>query len=100
LLEPRAHELHDEPLIVAVADQGRAAIRLTVHESIGGRDVGEWSASRDGVSKTIAPPRGVDGGGGSMVALEESKGDFGVRTPECPAEWLVALIVDEDDARE
>jgi len=69
-----------------------------VHESIGGRDVGEWSASRDGVSKTIAPPRGVDGG--SMVALEESKRDFGVRTPECPAERLVALIVDEDDARE
>ncbi len=96
VLESCAHELHDEPLVVAVDDQGRDAVALAVHEAIGVGVLLESGAPGDGAGEGALPPGGIDGSLG--VGVEEAEGDFGAGAPEGGAEWLAALVGDVDGA--
>jgi hypothetical protein len=52
--------LHDEPSVVAIADQGGTAIGFAVHEPKRGRDVGERRTTLDRALDSSSPPRGID----------------------------------------
>ena len=59
-LEPRAHELNDEPLVVTIADERWTSVGLAVHEPERVGVVLERHPPRDGRSDALVPPRLVD----------------------------------------
>ena len=59
-LETGAHELDDEPSVVAVDDERRDAVAFAVHEAACGGVVRERAPPSDGARERAVPPRGVD----------------------------------------
>jgi hypothetical protein len=95
--ESRAHELHDEPPIIAVADERRTAVTLAVDESVGRRDAAKWISPPNRGNEMTAPPVGVERGIG--VAVDQPKRDLGRRTPERSPNRLAPVILDAHRAR-
>ena len=92
--EPRAHELHDEPAVVAVADERRACVALAVDQTVGVGDVGERGAAADRVADSRTPPRMIERGAG--IAIDHAERDFRRGTPEGEADRFPAVIMNAD----
>src|SRR6266404_3075387 len=95
-LEPGTHELHNEPLVVAVADERRTSIGLAVHQADRVGVIFERYPSRDCGCDSLVPPRLVDNRVG--IAIEQPQRDLRERTPESPPDWLAATVVNENRA--
>ena len=96
-LEPGAQQLHDEPAIVAIDDERRAARRpRRARRDTRWSCVGERRAARERVRDAVAPPRGVERRGG--IAVEEAQRDLGCGAVEGDAEWPAGAVGDDDGA--
>ena len=89
-LEAGAQELHDEPTIVPVANEGRGAVSLGVHEPVTGGLRSDPSAARGGRRDAISPPATVDARG--RIAIEHAQRDVRLRAPERPAHGMTMGI--------
>jgi hypothetical protein len=90
MLEAGTHELDDDPLVVAIDDEGRQGIAFAVNEAISICVLAESAAACEGTLECGTPPGAVDGCFG--VAVEQSQRDFGTRAPQCDSERLSALV--------
>ena len=95
-LESGAHELHDEPTIVPIADERGACVALAMHEAVRVRDAGKRCAQRDGVADARAPPPMVEHS--VRIVVDHAQGDLRRRAPESDADRFPALVVHADCA--
>ena len=59
-LQTGAQKLHDEPFVVAIADERRQPVAFAVNQAVCGGVRSERVAAAHGVFDTVVPPRGVD----------------------------------------
>jgi len=96
--QSRAHQLHDEPSVVPIANERGAAVALTVNEPEGIRLGRELSAPGHRCGDAAPPPVPVDRR--VRIAVDHAQRDLRLRAPERPTDLLAALVFDDHRARD
>src|SRR5947208_14203758 len=97
VFEASAHQLHHEPAIVAVADEGRAGIALRMHQSIGGCLLGDAGAARYRAFDAGPPPAVVESC--SRIAIEKAEGNLRLWAPQRRAQRASPLVSNQHSTR-
>src|SRR5262249_3186150 len=95
-LEAGAHELDDEPAIVAIADERRTSVALAVDEPKRVRALTQPRPAAGGGAESGAPPRGV--GVRAVASADHAERDLRRRTPQRDADRLSSMIRDANRA--
>jgi len=90
--EAGAHQLHDQPLVVPVADERGTTVTLAVNDAEGVRLFADRKASGRRGADAPAPPIVVEAS--RVVRVHQAEGDLRGGTPERDAKWLPTVIVD------
>ena len=91
-VDSRAQQLDDEPSVVAIADERRERVALTMDEAVGGSVLAERGPSFDRVRDPGAPPVAIDRC--VRVRVDEAKRDFRLWTPERSSDGPAAVVED------
>src|SRR5256714_139821 len=92
-VEARAHELHYQPLVITIADQGWQSVGFPVYQSHRVGVVFEWNAASDRRSDSLVPPGLIDHR--VRVLIQQAEGNLRQRAPQSPAEWLAAIVMNK-----